>query len=438
MTYENIKTALLTVLVALSGALTWGIWTFQPNLETMENADTVNEVALSSKQELKKVVKPHQVIYHYQGNDYGTMNNNDLDRVINELDKWKFYDVRNYSDRMAEFNEKVGREGMAEIIFPDDIPVELYQKVLNFDDKELPRFEFDRILINVHTSGKQEGEVYFLSSKAKQAYICHVNPAFINEFNNEIYHNADELPQYFQHQLKNGRVVYLPEEKIEMAQYKYRTVQLDSEQLKNALFKDPRFVQKSYSSGIEEYTDDTSKMTVNTNINMIEYINPLSDKESVSATSNAVQKSIDFVNGHSGWTGLYRFADRDDSDRAVTFRLYSKDGYPVFNPIGMSEIKQVWGQTEINKYTRPGFQLQLQLDTAEETIMSGREILEMLGQQKDIKPEYLDDLTPGYYMRQDSDNPSLIILEPGWFYSYNNQWNELTTDGTGGAKSGLE
>ena len=43
MTYENIKTTILTFLVLLSGLLTWNIWTYQPNYESMENQKTVGD-----------------------------------------------------------------------------------------------------------------------------------------------------------------------------------------------------------------------------------------------------------------------------------------------------------------------------------------------------------------------------------------------------------
>ncbi|MCL6573500.1 MAG: hypothetical protein K6T88_17750, partial [Bacillus sp. (in: Bacteria)] len=49
MKYERLKSAILTLLVLGSILLTWALWTYQPNYDTMEDSNTVAEVALSEK-----------------------------------------------------------------------------------------------------------------------------------------------------------------------------------------------------------------------------------------------------------------------------------------------------------------------------------------------------------------------------------------------------
>ena len=66
-----------------------------------------------------------------------------------------------------------------------------------------------------------------------------------------------------------------------------------------------------------------------------------------------VKRSIDFVNEHGGWTDPIAMLSKNEYSRSVTFRLYSEDGYPVFNDRGISEIKEIWGRDEINKYVAP-------------------------------------------------------------------------------------
>jgi regulatory protein YycH of two-component signal transduction system YycFG len=62
MRYETIKTAILSILVLLSILLTWNLWTYQPNYATMEKNNTVAEVTMSEKQEVKKIVRPDMVL----------------------------------------------------------------------------------------------------------------------------------------------------------------------------------------------------------------------------------------------------------------------------------------------------------------------------------------------------------------------------------------
>ena len=42
MRYEKIKSIILTLLVLVSILLTWNLWTYQPNYDTMENSNTVS------------------------------------------------------------------------------------------------------------------------------------------------------------------------------------------------------------------------------------------------------------------------------------------------------------------------------------------------------------------------------------------------------------
>jgi regulatory protein YycH of two-component signal transduction system YycFG len=438
MTYENIKTAILTFLVLLSGILTWNIWTYQPNYESVENQKTVNEVSIATQKELRKIVKPHQVIYHVDGKQYGAVNNDHIDKIINMIAKWKFYDVKKYQGRISDFNERISQGENTEIIFPDEVPIELYKRVLNIDEKDLPKFDFDRIIIKAVAQQKQEGTIYFYSQRNQQAYESNVNPSFINDFANDYYRTASRMTPYFQHDVSDIKRIYLPADEIDMVKYTYYQNPLDSEKFKEALFKDPSFVQRSTSDYGEEYTDDASKMTVDSLTNMIHYVNPIRDRESVIGTSNVLQKSIEFVNSHGGWTEAYRYVNKDDFNQKVLFRLYSKEGYPIFNQMGMSEIAQQWGQLEISRYTRPGFHLELPLnpDVKTKKLRSGYDALELLEKKKDFEPELLENLMPGYYMTQGPGDSPLILLEPGWFYLYKQEWHQLIWEEE--LKNGLE
>jgi len=82
MTYENIKSGMLTFLVVLSGILTWNIWTYQPDYELVTNHKTVEEVNIATQKDLKKIVKPHQIIYQVDGKQFGSVDNAYIDGII--------------------------------------------------------------------------------------------------------------------------------------------------------------------------------------------------------------------------------------------------------------------------------------------------------------------------------------------------------------------
>ena len=440
MKYENSKSAILIFLILVSIVLTWNLWTYQPNFAMMENNDYVAEVTLKEKQELQEIISPDLALFHHNGQHYGTTNAADLDKMMDSLRKWSFYDVTNYSDQVEDIKKLVHGNGNAEIIFPDDVPIEMYRSVLKFEEKRIPAFTFNRIVINVENSEKGNGTVYFISSDYQNVYMSHISPDLLNEFNRDFFKNTEQYQRYIAFEATAQRTVFIPDGKLEMMEYTYLPVILNSEAFKEALFSDPSFVQKGTIESGEEYSDVSSKMTINYNTNMLHYVNPNVESNYVDNSYDLLMRSIDFINGHGGWTDPYRYVAMDVKRKSVKFRLYSADGYPVFNEGGMSEIQEVWGRDEITRYVRPNIALELPL-TAEMvnvTLPSGTEALEYLKSRKSFKPELLEQLVLGYRMARNTDENKLILLEPAWYYRYNQSWGQITREDLGGLLHGLE
>lgn len=434
MTYETIKSAILTILVFLSILLTWNLWTYQPNYETMEKSNTIAEVTLSEKQEVKKIVRPDMVIFHEKDMNYGMINADKLDKLIAEMSRWSIFDVKNYSDKAGNINQLEHGNGKVEIIFPAEVPIELYRNVLTFQQNKIPSFTFDRIVINVLNSSKDNGTVYFVSSANQQVYSSHVSAASLNDFYRNFYTGANQSPQYFAYNATDRRTIYLPENAVQMTEYKYLPVTLNSDEFRDALFTDPSFVEKTIVSSGEEYTNGLSKMNIDDEKNLLLYVNPTAVGNYTESSNDLVKRSIDFVNDHGGWTDAYRYVDKDDAHHRVTFRLYSVDGYPVFNEDGISEINEEWGPNDINKYVRPDISLELPIKTEMQTVTSpsGHEVLTYIQNRKNFKPELLEDLVLGYDMEKDLSESKLILLEPAWYYRYNKVWYKISMDDLGG------
>jgi regulatory protein YycH of two-component signal transduction system YycFG len=440
MKYENIKSMILVFLILVSIIFTWNLWTYQPNFDLMKSSNNVKEVTLREKQELQKIIQPEQALFHVNGQHFGTTNSTDLNKLMKEIGTWSFYDVKNHTEKVENMKELIHGNGKAEIIFPGEVPIEIYRDVLKFEEKKIPSFNFDRIIINVENSSKEDGTVYFVSSEHQQVYISHVSPSILNEFNRDFFKNAERFPHYFAFEATNTRTIFIHEGKMEMMEFKYLPVILNSEEFKEALFNDPSFVQRSSLQQGEEYTDDSSKMTVRYDNNMLVYVNPTVETNYVENSYDLLKRSIDFINEHGGWTDTYRYVEKNEFSRSVTFRLYSTDGFPVFNERGMTEIHEVWGRDEINKYARPNISLELPLtsEMKKVTLPSGYDALEYVQRKKNFKPELLEAITLGYRMERDTDENKLIRLEPAWFYRYNHVWHQITKDDLGGWLSGLE
>jgi regulatory protein YycH of two-component signal transduction system YycFG len=442
MKYENIKSIILTILVLLSIVLTWNLWTYQPNYDKLEKSKTLAEVTVSEKQEVQTIIRPDQVLFHLKNGHFGTNNMDELDKVIKEMSKWTFTDVKSFSEKDGNIKELTHGTGNTEIIYPGDIPIELYRNVLKFQDKKLPSFSFNRIVINVENPEKEYGNVYFVSSDFAQVYNSHISVADLTNFNRLMYKSADQFPKYFAFEASDKRTIFLPENETKMTAYKYLPATLNSNDFKKALFSDPSFVQKSLlpQGNVEEYTNDISKMTANYDTNMLTYVNPTTITNFAEPSYDLVKRSIDFVNEHGGWSNSYRFVSKNDYSHSVTFRLYSGEGYPVFNEFGTSEINEVWGSDDIRQYKHPIIALDLPLTTEMQKVdrPSGHDILKFLKSKKDFNPALLEQMTLGYKMKPDSDEQRVILLEPAWFYRYDKKWVSVTMEDLGGLNHGLE
>jgi regulatory protein YycH of two-component signal transduction system YycFG len=440
MKYESSKSVILTILIMVSIVLTWNLWTYQPKFDLMENGNNVPEVTLKERRELHEVIRPDLMLFHSNGQHYGTTNAVELNEIMSEIRKWSIYDVKDYSDQVEDIKELVHGSGNAELVFPTDIPIDIYRSVLKFEEKRIPAFNFNRIIIDVNNSEKGNGTVYFISADYQQVYMSHISPALLNEFNRDFFKRADQYQRYFAYEATEQRTVFIPDGELEMMEYTYLPVVLNSDAFKEALFSDPSFVQRGTVSGVEEFSDVSSKMTVNYDTNMLNYVNPTRESDYVDNAYDLLMRSIDFINGHGGWTDTYRYVEKDVKRKSVKFRLYNMDGYPVFNSNGMSEIREVWGRNEITRYVRPNIALELPLTTemVSVTLPSGSEVLGYLKSRKNFKPELLEKLVLGYEMTRENDENKLILLEPAWFYRYNQTWGQITKEDLGGVLHGLE
>ena len=130
MKYENIKSVILTILVGISLLVTWNLWTYQPSYKELENADTVQEVSLSSKKDIKDIVKPDQVIFHKEKKYFGTSEDLELENIMTELSRWNFDHFKNISAEIENISEIVENNEVVNILYSGSIPISLYKNVL--------------------------------------------------------------------------------------------------------------------------------------------------------------------------------------------------------------------------------------------------------------------------------------------------------------------
>lgn len=442
MTYEKIKTIILIFLVVLSIVLTWNIWTYQPKYDTLEKSDIVPGVLISEQKEVREIVRPDRVFHHFEDIHYGTINMGEIDRIIKEINKWGLKDFEEVTTSMPALEEFLYESGQTQMIFPAQVPLDIYKNTLGLQEKEELNINFDRIIIDMNHISKDSGYVYFVSQENSKVYRAMVAAPFLISFKEDFYSKASYnkyFKQYALETLTEQKSLLVGTEKVTMPAYNYLLDVFPSNDFRDALFRNPSFVKRNYTGSGEEFKDSSTLLSVNYDTNTILYVNTAQERGARSNSTNLLQRSIDFVNNHGGWTDNYIYVGMDSFEKTVLFRIFNSAGYPVFNNNGMAEILQIWGQTGIYQYMRNNFTLDRIVETTDVEMISGIEALNILMEGENFDPEFLQDLVLGYEMTRSFGEP-LIHLEPTWYYEYKDQWWKVYTDieDKGGADSGLE
>jgi regulatory protein YycH of two-component signal transduction system YycFG len=429
MKYEKIKTMILTVLVLASIVLTGALWTYQPKYDFIENADSdyIQNVSVSNAQvDAGIIIRPSKILIHKDGKHYGIVQETEMNKLMKQVKKWSFDEFENISSTVSkkDFLSFLHGKGKIEIIYPDDFPIEMYHYIFKIEDEGIEGVNFDRIVIPVEK--EEEALVYFVCMKDRKIYKATVNNFSLQEIQNTYYYQAEKYPRYFAYDIDATKSLFTPEGPITMKRLQYYTDELDPDKFKDALFSNPSFVKRDLLTYGEEYTDGSSLMNVNSTQKVLSYINPAAQRTAIQGKDPfLIQKSIDFVNEHGGWTDTYHFAEWDEEKRKVVFRLVT-NSYPVFNRFGMSEVVQEWGDSEIIKYYRPIFRLEIPDRTSVSVqLPSGREVIEQLQNMKGFEKELVYDIALGYELIRDEQRDKIVVLEPAWFCLYGGTWRKI-------------
>lgn len=440
MTYEKIKTVILTILVILSIFLYYILWTHQGNYETLKKIPTVEPEMFGINKEVGEVVKPDRIYQHLNGQHYGTTDSIEINEVTNQLKEWEYSNIKNISPEIKSVSSFIQKQNHSmEIMFPGEIPFSLYKTLLNSTEDN--NFDFDTILVSYDISKDKEGLVYFISRNNGKVYESNVSASFIDDFKDFTNHVAMEdsiYTTYFSYKVTKNNLIYLPENNSEMKRYNYLYKTIDSDKLKRALFSDPSLVQKSIIANREEYTDDTGLLRIDKDTHVVSFLKPSEVITDDTERNKLIQNSIEFVNQHGGWTNQYRYVSKNDDYHKATFRLYSSAGIPIFDiEHKISDIQVVWENNDVKTFITSNLStFGTDFDTTTTTLMSGKEVLKYLRGQQNIEMEKVQDIVMGYDMQVDSQ--SIVKLQPSWFYQYDEKWYQIESLRIGGKNNGLE
>jgi|GEM_PF-2857773 len=446
MSWEGLKNILLFSLILISGLLTWSYWFYQPTYYETDSSQYVpTKIISNGNMEADEVVQPIKVLYHDGGEYYGTYSEEDsvekLTKMMGAIKEMNLFNLKDRSDMYEDkeaIKELIERDGAIELIFNDLVPLSFYKKYLKIEDSNVPDgVNFDRIVVFTKNSGGDNHSVYFISKDEETVVTAALENDDLVQFGAS-FANTDDYEKYEEIALTDERSVIVPANAQKVSGYRYLTKRVNESNLIDALFSSPDIVKQEG----DIYTDGSSLMKVNSKTWLIEYKNLAAGaKEEKDTNTHILQRSIDYINSHSGWDQRYRYAAMDEERRDIVYRLYIF-GLPVFSDTGISEFDVEWGTENVRVYERPYIFLDEKALTKSESILPEAEDALAIFKEsmsKQYNPDKLTDVTIGYEMTVDDKTKTPIVtLEPTWYFYYDKDWVKITDKTKGGILDGLE
>ncbi len=439
---ELIKSIVLLLLVVLSFTFTFAIWSYSPRYETVSTLPTV-DISIAEKTMTKEVIKPYKVVMNFDGDLRGTYATEEIENIVDEMQKWEVTNIM-LADNDYTTSEQdilVRKSNQFILYFNGDVPLSVYNDVLNLQSEELPDATFNSIVVdwnpsgfsmNIHfiskADGKKKGSIYNATAKTNDS----------QSFHRTILKAGREFGVYREVDEERSPFLAVPINPISTNEYTYYEKEISLTRFRDALFADPNAVSLSQSGAVHEaYQDDHALMNVDKDKKTLSYVLPTAESRQYASPSELFKETFNFINEHGGWTDDYRYIYMSPRKRSVKYQLHVQ-GLPVFGDTpGITEITEVWGNAQNYRYMRPYYTLDFPLQTTEKRLDTGLAVVEGLKNTDLLDFANVDEITPGYYMRHDREQ-KLFIMEPSWFYLINGIWARYSPELLGGEMIGLE
>ncbi|HEY4599813.1 MAG TPA: two-component system activity regulator YycH [Cerasibacillus sp.] len=432
MKIEVIKSYALFILVGLSLILTYNIWTYKPGFDVHQDKDRmyVSEDDLFLAGDtllLEDVIIPNDMIFHDQGDFFGFQQANDLKSLYREIGRWTIYE---FSTGDSTGPPKQKRQ--IEIRYPTPLPMKIIPRLFTFDKelKNLPSWSFDRVFITFDKNHPMIN-LQFLSIDGKQKATAVIQQAEKYELLLSYMENKVRLQEYIAFKTKPDWYIYIPNGKVEKAKKSFSVdvaaLNQAPNKLINALFSDPSIVTRNLTkANVANYTDGRQQLQIDSQRLNMEFTNPsqMDIKEPLHSVE-LLEKTVDNINEHKGWTGEFHLESIDSANQKVTFLMY-QNGEPILSN-NRARLEQEWRKQVLFKYERPLFQISDLIVEEMTELPSGEEIIQFINQsQYNLKD--IQDIRVGYRLKFQDMSSYIFTLEPAWFMKYNGAWVEIQSD----------
>ena len=435
---ETIKSIVLFLLITLSLFLTFSIWTYTPNLKTIDQKPTV-DISISNRATIDEVIKPYKSIFHFPDSLTGTTDSTEIEHIIKAMKNWTISGVVEDQNFDADkLNLLMNKKNSFTLFYHSEVPLRVFKDFVEIDDINVPDTSFDRLIVEWNSINTTL-DIHFISSLHNTRYSAKVNVLDLQKFNQTLLVRGKNLSEYTKVKTSDEHVLMIPANKLEIIKNTYYQDNISPSRFRDALFNDPNAVRRSQvGPNHEVFQDDHASMSINTDKKILDYVHPTAKTSEVSDPSELLRDTFDYINEHGGWSNEYRLVNMNPLSRTVKFQLHVH-GLPLFSDSTSTMIEQEWRDERVFRYKRPYYILDSNLPSETETVSlpSGVDVANMLIESEEIDGSQVEEIIPGYFMKYDK-NPNLFMLEPSWFYKIKGNWIRFSPEQLGGEMIGLE
>ncbi|MEI3604422.1 two-component system activity regulator YycH [Pseudogracilibacillus sp. SE30717A] len=420
MKYETVKSFILVVLVGISFLLSFILWSYQPNYENVLDTSYVNEVDIGGLERTKnEVVEPIEIVFRNGEKATSFITPNDRYSFYKDIASWSLYDYRlTNSNGRPDDNKK-----FVEMVFSSAIPADLVTNLFTFHDQiDPPSWSFERAFL-VLDEKQRTVELKIISVDNRKQITATIEKAEVYDDILAIMKDESKSSEYISFGVSNSPI-YLPKDRVKMAKKTLAATIIRPDDFINALFSNPALVTPNVREAY--FTDGQRGLRIVQDGRKLEFFNPIEATYNILDPIELVEKSVNNINEHKGWTNDYLFENINKSSNNIRYRLYY-EGYPVFDHYSLSIIEQEWREQELFQYTRSLIKIGNLLNSEEVQLPSGQEISTFLQNDNRFKIENIHDIQIGYTMSHLDDAHSLM-LEPNWYILYQGEWIKLNLE----------
>ncbi|TMV47998.1 hypothetical protein FE783_18705 [Paenibacillus mesophilus] len=409
---EKFKSAILAFLVLASLLQSYMLIFSSPRQMPTNQAEYVQTDRIGTQMTTEELIFPEQIVLHTGKQTHMALYPNHLHfKEIMKMLKGRTFDNFRRSGVVQtglDWEEIRNKQAGVEVRFQrGGVPFSILKSVFQLrGDLPLDTEGVNRIWIYVNRDA-DEVRTFFQSD-----YNTYEARADLNNKNIEQMVGFGEL--LVTYHIKDD--FYLPDQPLEVANYKIAVNTMPIDQLQKTLFVDPRNTRNfRKNDGSEMYTDGKRGLQVKPDQLWMSYTDPIPAVDSRNDVRENLNAAVQFINQHGGWNGSFMAKSLTQSQlvgrQQFTFRQYY-DSFPIISDRSdnFGLIRTVLQNRVVANYERSMMMLDnTKVERSLKTIEGGKALDDLLNAY--ARRNLIVAVTPAY---QPIVRDKLMELNPVW------------------------